>query len=303
MPEPYIPEPSIYRKVRYILEAALIFPVFYLFKIIPYDICSNIIGKLTVFFGQFHSSNKIAIQNIREAFPNKSEEEIKEIARSAWENLGRTAGEFVAATGFSKEKIAEISEVTNIEFAKEALKSSQTNNTIIISAHIGNWEIGSRILCDTIPKVGLIYRHANNPFIEKLIQKRRELYTYLIIKKGSKSGFREIYSHIKNGGSLGVLADQKTREGIDVEFFGKTVRAVPTPAELALKFNLKILMVRCIRKENTKFEIRFEPTIETENKTNQQIMQEVYKVYEQWVSEYPEQWFWMHNRWYIGRKS
>lgn len=302
MAELYIPKPSFYQRVRYILEAAVIFPVFYLFKIIPYEISSAIIGKLTVFFGQFHSSNKIALQNIREAFPDKTESEVKEIARSAWENLGRTAGEFVASTGLSKEKISEISEVTNIDFANEALKASATNNAVIISAHIGNWEIGSRILCETVPKVALIYRHANNPYVESLIQERRELYTDFIIKKGDRTGFRDIYTHLKNGGSLGVLADQKTREGVDIEFFGKSVRAVSTPAELALKFGLKILMVRCIRKENTKFEIRFEKGIDAQNKTSQKVMQEVYNVYEKWISENPEQWFWMHNRWYIGRK-
>ncbi len=302
MAEPYVPQPSLYQKVRYVLEAALIFPVFYLFKLIPYKVSSALIGKLVVFFGQYHSANKIALQNIREAFPDKSPEEVKEIAQGAWKNLGRTAGELVAITGFSEERMKDICEVTGFNFIEETLSNSKNKNAIFISAHIGNWEVSSRMLCEVVPDMALIYRHANNPYVEKLIQDRRGAYTDFIIKKGSKSGFRDIYAHVKKGGNLGLLADQKTREGVNVEFFKKSVRAVSTPADLALKFDIKILMGRNIRKENQKFELRFEPPIETKDKTSQQIMQEVYNIYEKWISEYPTQWFWMHNRWYIGRK-
>jgi KDO2-lipid IV(A) lauroyltransferase len=189
--------------------------------------------------------------------------------------------------------LLEISYITGGEYIEQ-----QENKPIIfLSAHIGNWELASRLLLEVDPKTALIYRRANNPYVERLIQYQRGKYSKLIIQKGDKAGFREIVKHIKSGGSLGMLADQKMREGIEIDFFGKPAKVPVTAAELAIKFNLPIIMGRVIGKPGEKFELRFDPPIWAEGRSAAEVTKEIYKTYERWISEYPEQWFLMHNRW------
>ncbi|MDX1950118.1 MAG: lysophospholipid acyltransferase family protein [Rickettsiales bacterium] len=293
---------SIIIRARYLLEALLILPIYLIFQILPFRVSAFIIGKLLKVFGRFHPANRIAIKNLNLAFPEKSIDEIREIAKNSWENLGKTAGSFVGITKLSKKEIEELSPIQNKHFVEEAQKNS-SGGIIIVSAHTGNWEIGSSYLNALVPNISMIYRHANNPFVEKLIAKNRKKYSDFIIRKGDKSGFRDIYQHLKNGGSLAIVADQKIRDGVEVNFFGQVTKAPSTPAELALRFNLPIVMGRNIALENGKFLSSFEKPIYPENKSVLELTQEIYNYFERWIREYPDQWFWMHNRWYLRHCS
>jgi len=298
---------SIYLRVKRIIELTIVIMLFVLLKIIPLRISSFIIGKTLRFFGPLHPSHKTALNNLRFCFPEKSEDEIKNIALNSWENLGRTSGELPHITSYSNSKMHEvcpISGIENVEAADSIAKQSESG-LILVSAHIGNWEIASRMLLVLDKETALIYRKANNPYVEKIIQKMRGTYTSFIIPKGDRTGVRDIVKHLKKGGRLGMLIDQKASEGIDINFFGTKVKAPNTAGEFAVKYNMPIVMGRCIRDETTKinFVLKFETPIYPENKTAEEITQKIYDIYEKWIREYPSQWFWQHNRFNFRAKN
>ncbi len=293
-----MPRRSIFRKLRYILETLLVLPIYFAFHLIPIKTASFLIGKIVRIFGRFHPSHKIAIKNLQIAFPEKNISEIKKIALNSWENLGRTAGSFVGISKLSKEEILNLAPVINKENILNASENF-SKGIIIVSAHIGNWEIGTSILNAAIPNIAMIYRHANNPFVEKIIAKNRSKYANFIIRKGDKSGFRDIFNHLKKGGNLAIIADQKIRDGVIVNFFNQETKAPSTPAELAIRFNLPIVMGKTISLSKNNFASIFEKPIYPESKSAQEITQEIYNIYESWIRQHPEQWFWMHNRWYL----
>ena len=70
-----------------------------------------------------------------------------------------------------------------------------------------------------------VYSRQKTANVEKIIQGARGNYANLIVQKGDKKGILNIVKHLKSGGSLGNLADQKLREGIEIEFFGRKVMA------------------------------------------------------------------------------
>lgn len=286
------------KKLQYLFEAILVYPIYWLFHIIPYQVASSVMGKLFACIGRFHPSNKIALINIAQAFPEKSEAEVQEIARRSWENLGRTAGEFVHVTSTSKEGIKKLGTIKGDENI-DALALDSSTSLIVVSAHFGNWELLTRILAEKIRNVKLFYRHANNPIVENIIQKTRMRYSKSFVKKGSKSGLKDTVAMLKSGGSVGLLIDQKTRDGVDIEFFGKPVKAISTAADLSIKLNVPICLIHNVRLPDNKFESIFEKPFYPEGRTAQEITQKIFYIFEEWIKEHPEQWFWMHNRWYL----
>jgi KDO2-lipid IV(A) lauroyltransferase len=293
-------------RLKHIGEAALVLPFYYLFKILPFGTASFMIGKMMRFLGQFHHTHQTALKNLRLCFPEKTEEERKRIAFNAWENIGRIAGELPHITSSTDAKMQELVPLSGVENLEEAKAFAKKNGTglIMLSAHVGNWEISSRMLLVLDPKLALIYRKANNPYVDGIIQKLRGRYTSFIVPKGDMGGMRDIIKHLKTGGSLGLLSDQKMNDGMKVNFFGTEVKAAAAAAEFSVKYNIPVVPFRTIRDEKTKinFVFRLEKPIYPEGCTSEQLMQKIYDIYEQWIREYPNQWFWQHNRFNLSNK-
>jgi KDO2-lipid IV(A) lauroyltransferase len=287
-------------KFKHLLELALVLPIYFLFRIIPLSLSSFLIGNFLPIIGKFHKSNQTAIDGIKLCFPEKPEKEVLNIASQSWENLGRTSGELPHISSYNNDKIHELCAVSGIENIELAEAKAKENGTgfIMVSAHYGNWEIASRMLLALNSNTALIYRKANNPYVEKLIQRMRNKYTNFIISKGDKTGVKDIVKHLKSGGRLGILLDQKSSDGVEVDFFNQKVKAANTAGELAVKFNCPIIMGRVIRDDRTKlnFVLKIDTPIFPENKSSEQITQIIYNNYERWIREYPNQWFWQHNR-------
>jgi KDO2-lipid IV(A) lauroyltransferase len=294
--------------IKRVIEAFIVLVIYFILAILPINLSSFLIGKLLSVFGRFHKAHKYMQKNLQACFPEKNLYEINKIAISAWENLGRTAAELPKITFINNEKIKEISPISGLENVLEAKKYSQEkgkNSIIFVSAHIGNWELATRTVSLLEPSTGYIYRKANNPFVEKIITKTRSRYTNYTVAKGDISGMKELIKHLKNGDSLGILIDQKISDGHEVDFFSMKVTASATVADLALKLNCPIVMGRNIRDETTKtnFVLKFETPIYPENITSEEITQKIYRVYESWIREYPNQWLWQHKRFPIKYKE
>lgn len=294
------PKGSILLEIKRVIEVTIVILLSLILRALPFAFASLFIGKFLRFIGRFHKSHQTALKNLQNCFPEKSENEIQQIALNSWENLGRTSGELPHLTSYSDAKMQELCPISGIENVEAAENFAKKNNTgfILVSAHIGNWEMASRMLLVLDKQTALIYRKANNPYVEKLIQKLRGNYTSFIIPKGDRSGVRDIVKHLKAGGRLGMLADQKMSEGVKIKFFGMDVMAPVTAGELATKYNMPIVMGRCIRDEKTKlsFVLKFETPIYPEQNSAEEITQKMYNIYEKWIRQYPNQWFWQHNR-------
>ena len=118
----------------------------------------------------------------------------------------------------------------------------------------------------------------------------------------SRIGTREIIKLIKNGYSIALAADQRVGEGPKVPFFKKPASTTTIPAQLAIKYNCKLVPVHIERKDNLNFEMTvYEPyeVIKTgnegEDKTN--ITIQINEILEKMIKKNPGQWPWSHNRW------
>ena len=98
------------------------------------------------------------------------------------------------------------------------------------------------------------------------------------------------------------MVDQRVSEGPREVFFNKPAHTTTIPAQLALKYNCKLVPISLKRIEDVKFEMTIHEPYEvtrTENEVEdtKNITRKINLVLEQMITKNPTQWIWSHNRW------
>ena len=285
------------KTIRYLFEAILGLKLLILSKILGLKLSTK---TFSWFFSNLGPKLKISNQakdNLCLAFPGIKEAEIESIIFKMWENIGMVAAEFFHLKKISEEKNNRIS-----VSGEEHIKKYENNGVIFVSGHFANWEIIPLILRNYRSKVGGIYRHSNNFFVNSWVVKQRYNNTTPIqIRKGS-SGAREMLSLLKENGAVAMLVDQKLSSGVKVNFFGSEAMTSDGAATLAIKYNYPVVPINVERTQGSNFNVRFYPEIKINKTSDKQndiriFTSEINKFLEECITSKPESWFWLHNRW------
>jgi len=258
----------------------------------------NILGGLAYLLDARH--RRIAKRNLRFAYPEWPLDKINRLSRKTFQNMGITLLEICQMTCFSKEDILQKVRIRGKENLLNTIKSPKA--VIMISAHIGNWEMCSLFLSCYMQKSVVVVAQNQPVFIERIIHKLRTSTCNTIISK--KGAMIKLVRTLRKGKMTGLLIDQGTSrgEGIDVTFFGHKTNATYAASLLASRYNCPVLPVYCIRESDAKLTVVVEPPLKlyktddvrADLQTNTQIMTDsVEKI----IRLYPEQLLWFHKRW------
>ncbi|MCP4394627.1 MAG: lauroyl acyltransferase [Alphaproteobacteria bacterium] len=287
------------RFVQYPLEGIAAYTFYGIVKVLPIKMTSTFFGKLARFLSPIIPQTKIARRNLTAAFPDKSNDEIEQLIKGTWGNLGRIIGEF-PHTPYIAKHIDDYVEFEGLEHLETLKKSGKPG--LFISAHLGSWEISNFALIKCGMALNTFYREANNPLVKNLYKLSRGKTNASLLPKGS-TGARAALRLLKNNQYIGVLVDQKQNDGIPVKFFGRDAMTAPAVAELSLRFDCPIIPMRIERIKGCKFKATIYPPLKKPDNSLKKkekvaiMMQNINIMLEEWITERPEQWLWMHNRW------
>ncbi len=287
------------KTVRYFAEAVVVEFGLWLFESVGLQNASEVAAQISKFVGKKIAVHKLAYKNLSNALPSLNEKEKEKILDDMWDNLGRVVGEYSHVAKLTPEEMMQFVTLSQETKDNIAAMKSNTKGGIVFSGHIGNWELGPKILLANDIKVGTVYRPLNNPYVEKMTASIRG--TELITK--SAQGNRRIIEIIKNGGYVIILADQKISEGEPVDFFHAPAVTTTSIARIALRYNVPLIPARIIRtKKGFEFIAEVEKPLEIErgDNINDSVIKltlQINRKLESWISQYPAQWFWVHNRW------
>lgn len=287
------------KTLRYLIEAMCVWLITRLLLLLSLKHASNVGGWAAQRIGPRLNVHKVAARNMQRAFPEYTEEKISEQLRAMWDNLGRTAAEFPHLSRMSFKELQ-----TNFDCeGAEILRQLQEDGIggIIFAAHIANWEAAPLIAKAIGLDCSVVYRRANNPYVDSMICNSRTKHNIGIIPKGVV-GARQIISEIKQGNHIGMLVDQKMNDGIPIPFFGRDAMTAPALAQLALKYNIPVVPIHVVRSEGAKLTLVVSPPLDITKTGDHQadivsLMTRVNQIIEGWVREHPSQWFWVHKRW------
>ncbi|CAA7619888.1 lysophospholipid acyltransferase family protein [Magnetospirillum sp. SS-4] len=283
------------KRFRQRLEAMAARAIWAVFGLLPLDVASALGGWLARMVGPRLGVNRIARRNLARALPDKGEAEIAAILRGMWDNLGRVAGEFPHLEEIAATRV-ELIGGEYIDLLRDDGKAG-----IFISGHVGNWELGGAVAAVRGLNLHLVYRAANNPWIEDLYRKGRKSAAVALIQKGSE-GARQALLALKKGNHLGMLVDQKMNDGVPIPFFGRDAMTAPAVAQFATRFKCPLVPARVERLKGANFRVTVYPPMEfphTEDghDDNRLLLTRINELLESWIREHPDQWLWVHRRW------
>lgn len=284
------------RNIKYFLEFIFVILFFLVFKILGIRLASNLSGKIFQIIGPLFRSKKLIYSNIKKALPNIKQNELKKIYISMWNNYGRVFAEYVFIKKFRHDRLND----NIILSGGEILENIKINKhrVVFISGHFSNFELMAMQIEKMGIKVAAIYRPLNNIFLNKIIEKiRRDHICKFQIKKGI-GGTKELVKLIKNGFSTALMIDQRVSEGIHSNFFNEKAFTTTIPAQLVKKYRIPVVPIFIERFDDIKFKMTVNKPINfEENKSVEEITNELNKLLENMILKKPNYWIWSHNRW------
>ncbi|MBB5573574.1 MULTISPECIES: lipid A biosynthesis lauroyl acyltransferase [Rhizobium] len=295
------------RHFRQWLIAQIIFGFLNFLKLFPADGGIRFADWLTRKIGPRMRRHKLMLTNLRNAFPEKSEAEIAEIALASWGNMGRLAAEYVFLDRlFDFDPFSE--EPGRIEVSGIPIFLDLRENPrpfIVFTGHTGNFELLPVAGAAFGLKVTVLFRPPNNPYVADKVFDFRAKRMGNLVPSHAGSSFT-LARQLEAGGGVGVLVDQKFRKGLRTKFFGRDVKTNPLLPKLVRQFNCEVYPARCIRLPDNRYRLEIEPRLEMprDERGNLDLpatAQLLNDKVESWVREYPEQWLWYHDRWNIKK--
>jgi KDO2-lipid IV(A) lauroyltransferase len=301
-------------KITKLFEYYAVYLLIFTARAVPLRITktiSNFLGDLLYFL--VSKRRNIAIENLRNAFREKHEKEIKHLARESCRSFFLTFLEivklrylFTGSNIMSKLKVY----ADNLDelFSKAKKIHDESGGCIFVTPHIGNWEVLPHVSSFIGIPLAIVARPLDNEYLEKLIFRTRVSEGQFIIPK--RNALFVLQKTLQKGISIGMLPDQSTMKGISIKFFGRPATTTPVPAILAITYNKPIVVVACCRKQNGQYEGFVSDPIWPQEYSSEKeeifrITEEMTRKMEEIIQKYPEQYLWIHNRWktYKGKKE
>lgn len=242
---------------------------------------------------------RVADKNLRLAFGDAlSDADRQALIKRVFRNFARMAlVEFLKSSYLTPRSLGCLVRVD--DFAAIDALLARGKGVILVSAHLGNWELLARRAGRDGYGVLVVARQSEDAAFNEITDRLRENGGYTVHPRGDSP--RALLRKLRGNGVIAILCDQKS-EDVFVPFFGHSAGTVSGPAVLALKTGAPILPMFCPRQPDGTYrmetlpEIDTTPTGDTEADTRR-IMADVTAAIEEMVRRYPDQWLWMHDRW------
>jgi Kdo2-lipid IVA lauroyltransferase/acyltransferase len=284
--------------------AAIGFYIFYFFAwslgLLPRAILYLISDIL--FFLIFYVSTyrkKIVYTNLRRAFPEKSKDEIKQIARRFCKHLCDLIVEIAKQIHMSEAGVNQRISYKNLEYIEAMYQ--QKKGVVAVLGHYANWEMLVNIPNMMPHHVLAIYKPIRNKYFDKLFIDLRSKFGAELIPM--KSSFRSILTYQQKGTPVLVytVADQ-TPTGQDIQYW-TTFMNQDTPVylgseKIARKTGFAVVFFKLSKIKRGYYELEVVPLCENPGATADYEITELHTRYlESVIREKPEYWLWSHRRW------
>ncbi|MBN1587665.1 MAG: lysophospholipid acyltransferase family protein [Candidatus Omnitrophica bacterium] len=238
-------------------------------------------------------------ENLRIICPEAGPKEIDEMARGVFRNFGMYLVDFLRAGSLSLESVKEKVSISKPEILEAAL--ARKRGAMILSAHIGNWEIGGMALALMGYPTAAIALNHKNPRVNNFFIQQRQRHGIEVIPFGF--ALRRSLKALKENKLLAILGDRNFNpaEGIEIELFGKKLLLPRGPAWLSAHTGAALVPAFVLRQDSGGFCIQVHPEIAPPKSDAdgevRRVIQDYASVLEKVVRQDPAQWCIFHRFW------
>ena len=286
----------------------IVFAVWYVFSLLPLRILYVLSDLLFWLLYAVVGYRKAVIRkNLKESFPEKSEEELRKIERGFYRFFCDYLVETIKMMTISKENIRRRLTFKGTELVDEIVESGQS--CAVYLGHLGNWEWVTSLPLWVTPKAqcGQIYHPLENKEFDRLfLYSRQRLGAKCIAMQDT---LREILNYRKENQPvvIGYISDQVpfwTNIHHWVDFLHHDTPVLTGTERIARKVNHAVFFLDVHRVRRGYYEAEFKLITREPQKMGEFEITDIYfKLLEESIRRAPEFWLWSHNRWKRTREE
>jgi KDO2-lipid IV(A) lauroyltransferase len=242
---------------------------------------------------------RLAVANLRRAFPLREEAECRAIARDMFAHFGRLLMVLLKFSTMSREEMLACVEFEGEERVRAA--HAHGRGVLLFTGHFGFWEINALVHGLALAPIAVLARPLDNPLLHDLLESvRTSTGNSVIYRRGA---IRRVLRSLETNQAVAVLIDQhiQTVDAVSVDFFNRPASTTSALAALALRTGAPVIPVFALPLAGGRFRMVYEHPVDPprpgEADAVREFTQRCTDVLEMYVRRYPGLWLWMHRRW------
>ena len=254
----------------------------------------------------FRYRKKIVFNNLRNSFPDKSDEEIAVLAKKYYHHLSDIASELILNMRLQPKKLFARYHVTNPEMTFKYYE--QGKSVILMSSHYNNWEYMITSLEHQVRHHGIgVGKELSNKALDKCLNKRRTRYgTEVVFADRVRQTFEYYHQHQVPVAYM-MLCDQSPNDIHKcwwTTFLNQDTGVIYGAEYFAKKYDIPVLYYEVNKVRRGFYEVTFHHITDTPQQTEHgEIVEKYVRLLEQTITRKPEYWLWSHRRWKHKRPS
>jgi KDO2-lipid IV(A) lauroyltransferase len=290
------------KKLRHIIEYGLFRVFLALVDVLPLRAAHKMAEMVAdLYFAAASRRRGITCDNVRRSGIAANEAEVRKIAKNSFRHFACLVIDSLKLDNYLTAENWQEHIDMDVDPATMELIKKPGQGVILISGHLGNWEIAAQVISFLKPVIG-ITRNMNNPHVDRLMKKRKPRNRFKLTPKHDANMGRFLVA-LKEGNVLALLIDQHARAGgMMIDFFGTPASTHKSHAMLHLITKIPICFGYCVKTGPMQFKFKaLAPVSVTRsgkrNADVKAILEQLTVELEDAIRAYPEQFLWAHRRW------
>ena len=242
---------------------------------------------------------RVALANLAECFPNRSEADRRAIARQTFRHFGQLLLELLRFSALDDDRRERLVEIEGADRVRHAYAKGK--GVLFFTGHFGYWELHAIHHGWAFEPIGVLARALDNPRLNTLLEQiRGGTGNHCIYRQGA---VRRVLKTLNDRHGVAMLIDQHMHgpDAIWVNFFERPAATTSTLAALALRTGSPVIPVFALPLPGGRYKFVYEAPVEPPPAEGPEAIQEFTQrctdVLEMHVRRHPELWLWMHRRW------
>lgn len=244
----------------------------------------------------------VTTNNLRNAFPEKSEKERTELRKTFYRHLSDVIIENAVIQYYPRRKLEKMFSFSNPELIDSYYQ--QGRHIILVTAHYNNWEWASPLSYTFRHLVIGVYKPLKNKYFDRAYRTARTRFGANAVPMGRIG--RALFEYKEKGilTLTGMVGDQRPlRKNVQywTRFMNQQTAVFTGSEKLAKKFDAVVVFMKVRKIRRGQYRATFELVTDTPGRTAPfEITEQYTRILEKLILEDPACWLWSHNRWKVS---
>ena len=284
--------------------SSLLFALCRMVAVLPRWVRYYVIEEFIFFILRYviHYRKGVIMTNLRNSFPERSEEELRQIMHKCYRNLAEQFINTISLAGITPEQMKQRATFPGVE---EYIEASKGNDSIVMAGHLGCWEyLMATGIYNPSHKLVSVFHPLQSNAADHLFRRLRnipnteavprdESLRYFLKNRGGKGGDKHL--------TMGLIADQNPYRHKDSHWFrflNQDSIFAEGGEQLALKLHIPVWYIGLKYRRRGEYEIFVELLYDGEEEVAElEITERYIRVLEREICAAPHLWLWSHRRW------